>query len=177
MSLREVGLAAGEPPTAKGYTPSVFSQLPKLLERAGNIEKKGSITGIYNVLVEGDDMNEPIADTVRSIVDGHIVLSRALAHRGHYPAIDVMASISRVMKDIATPGHLGNARKMVRTLSTYRDAEDLINIGAYAEGSDPNIDYAKKMIGKINAFLQQDIHQKMSFDENISQLNLLIGGN
>jgi len=177
MSLREVGLAAGEPPTAKGYTPSVFSQLPKLLERAGNIEKKGSITGIYNVLVEGDDMSEPIADAVRSIVDGHIVLSRALAHRGHYPAIDVMASISRVMKDIVSPGHRDSAIKMVKTLSTYRDAEDLINIGAYADGSDSNIDFAKRMIGKINAFLQQDIHQKMSFDESISRLNLLLGGN
>jgi len=177
MSLREVGLAAGEPPTAKGYTPSVFSQLPKLLERAGNIEKKGSITGIYNVLVEGDDMNEPIADALRSIVDGHIVLSRAIAHRGHYPAIDVMASISRVMKDIVGSDHLDCAKKMIKTISTYRDAEDLINIGAYADGSDSNIDYAKKMIGKFNTFLQQDIHQKEGFDESVARLKLLFGEN
>lgn len=177
MSLREVGLAAGEPPTAKGYTPSVFSQLPKLLERAGNIEKKGSITGIYNVLVEGDDMNEPIADAVRSIVDGHIVLSRAIAHRGHYPAIDVMASISRVMKDIVGSDHLGSAKKMIKTISTYRDAEDLINIGAYADGSDFHIDYAKKMIGKFYTFLQQDIHQKEGFDESVTRLKLLFEEN
>jgi flagellum-specific ATP synthase len=177
MSLREIGLAAGEPPTAKGYTPSVFSRLPKLLERAGNIEKKGSVTGIYNVLVEGDDMNEPVADSVRSIVDGHIVLSRAIAHRGHYPAIDVPASISRVMKDITGADHLARARKAVKTLTTYREAEDLINIGAYADGSDPDIDFAKKMIGKINAFLQQDINQKVGFDESISQLNSLFGAN
>lgn len=177
MSLREIGLAAGEPPTAKGYTPSVFSRLPKLLERAGNIENKGSITGIYNVLVEGDDMNEPVADTVRSITDGHIVLSRAIAHRGHYPAVDVPASISRVMKDIAGAEHLTCARKAVRTLTIYREAEDLINIGAYADGSDPDIDFARKMIGKINAFLQQDINQKVSFGDSVSQLNSLLGAN
>ncbi|RPH49097.1 MAG: FliI/YscN family ATPase [Desulfobacteraceae bacterium] len=177
MSLREVGLAAGEPPTAKGYTPSVFSQLPKLLERAGNIEKKGSITGIYNVLVEGDDMSEPIADTVRSIVDGHIVLSRSIAHRGHYPAIDVMASISRVMKDIVGQEHLDIAKKLIKTIAAYRDAEDLINIGAYSDGSDPNIDYAKRMIGKINTFLQQDIDQKEDFNESITRLKLLFEEN
>jgi len=152
MSLREVGLAAGEPPSAKGYTPSVFTQIPKLLERAGTIERKGSITGIYNVLVEGDDMNEPIADSVRSIVDGHIVLARALAHKGHYPAVDVLASISRVMKDIISPEHRDNARRLIKILATYRDAEDLINIGAYVDGSDKQIDFAKKMIGKINSF-------------------------
>jgi flagellum-specific ATP synthase len=177
MSLREIGLAAGEPPTAKGYTPSVFSRLPKLLERAGNIEGSGSVTGIYNVLVEGDDMNEPVADSVRSIVDGHIVLSRAIAHRGHYPAVDVPASVSRVMKEIAGDDHLAFAKKAVRTLTTYREAEDLINIGAYSDGSDPGIDYAKKMIGRINTFLQQDIQQKVSFEESVSQLGALFGAN
>jgi flagellum-specific ATP synthase len=170
MSLREVGLAAGEPPSAKGYTPSVFIQIPKLLERTGNLEKKGSITGIYTVLVEGDDMNEPIADTVRSIVDGHIILSRDLAHKGHYPAVDVLSSISRVMSDIIERDHLDMARKLVRVLATYREAEDLINIGAYVDGSDPNIDFAKKMIRKINSFLQQDIHQNISFKDSISGL-------
>jgi flagellum-specific ATP synthase len=170
MSLREVGLAAGEPPSAKGYTPSVFIQIPKLLERTGNLEKKGSITGIYTVLVEGDDMNEPIADTVRSIVDGHIILSRDLAHKGHYPAVDVLSSISRVMSDIIERDHLDMARKLVRVLATYREVEDLINIGAYVDGSDPNIDFAKKMIRKINSFLQQDIHQNISFKDSISGL-------
>ena len=170
MSLREVGLAAGEPPSAKGYTPSVFIQIPKLLERVGNLENKGSITGIYTVLVEGDDMNEPIADSVRSIADGHIVLSRDLAHKGHYPAIDVLSSISRVMFDIVERGHLDMARKLVRVLATYREAEDLINIGAYVDGSDPNIDFAKKMIHKINFFLQQDIYQSITFKESLSRL-------
>jgi flagellum-specific ATP synthase len=170
MSLREVGLAAGEPPSAKGYTPSVFIQIPKLLERTGNLEKKGSITGIYTVLVEGDDMNEPIADSVRSIVDGHIILSRDLAHKGHYPAVDVLSSISRVMYDIVESDHLNMARKLVKVLATYRDAEDLINIGAYVDGTDPQIDFAKKMIHKINSFLQQDINQSITFKESISRL-------
>jgi len=174
MSLREVGLAAGEPPSAKGYTPSVFIQIPKLLERAGTIEKKGSITGIYTVLVEGDDMNEPIADSVRSIVDGHIVLSRDLAHRGHYPAIDVLSSISRVMYDIVEGDHLASARKLVKVLATYKEAEDLINIGAYVDGTDPQIDYAKKMIHKINSFLQQDINQSITFKESIVRLKEML---
>ena len=170
MSLREVGLAAGEPPSAKGYTPSVFIQIPKLLERIGNVEKKGSITGIYTVLVEGDDLNEPIADTVRSIVDGHIVLSRDLAHKGHYPAVDVLRSISRVMYDIVEDDHLDMARKLVKVMATYREAEDLINIGAYIDGTDPQIDFAKKMIYKINSFLQQDINQSITFEESVVRL-------
>ena len=176
MSLREVGLASGEPPSAKGYTPSVFAQIPKLLERAGTIEGKGSITGIYNVLVEGDDMNEPIADSVRSIVDGHIVLSRALAHKGHYPAVDVLESISRVMKDIITPEHRDTAKRLIKTIATYREAEDLINIGAYVDGSDTEIDFAKKMNGKINSFLEQGIDQKITFAESLYQLNNLFAG-
>ncbi|MGB5992810.1 MAG: FliI/YscN family ATPase [Desulfobacterales bacterium] len=174
MSLREVGLAAGEPPSAKGYTPSVFIQIPKLLERAGTVETKGSITGIYTVLVEGDDMNEPIADTVRSIVDGHIVLSRDLAHKGHYPAIDVLSSISRVMHDIVEGDHLNMARKLVKVLATYREAEDLINIGAYIDGTDSQIDFAKKMIHKINSFLQQDIDQSITFKESIVRLKEML---
>jgi flagellum-specific ATP synthase len=173
MSLREVGLAAGEPPSAKGYTPSVFIQIPKLLERAGTVEKKGSITGVYTVLVEGDDMNEPIADAVRSTVDGHIVLSRNLAQKGQYPAIDVLASLSRVMGDIVSREHLDSAKKLIKVISIYREAEDLINIGAYVDGSDPRIDYAKKMIGKINTFLRQDINDKITFKESVKRLNAL----
>lgn len=177
MALREVGLAAGEPPSAKGYTPSVFSEMPKLLERAGALENKGSITGIYNVLVEGDDMTEPIADAIRSIVDGHVVLSRDLAHRGHYPAVDVLGSISRVMKDIVQPDHLSNANRLIKVLSIYRDAEDLINIGAYVDGSDPEIDFAKRMIRNIHAFLQQDITQKVTFKESVERLKALFSDN
>jgi flagellum-specific ATP synthase len=173
MSLREIGLAAGEPPSAKGYTPSVFIQIPKLLERAGTVEKKGSITGVYTVLVEGDDMNEPIADAVRSTVDGHIVLSRSLAQKGHYPAIDVLASLSRVMVDIVDHEHLDSAKKLIKVLATYREAEDLINIGAYVDGSDSRIDYAKKMIGRINAFLQQNINEKVTFKEGVERLKAL----
>ncbi|MFH1077494.1 MAG: FliI/YscN family ATPase [Pseudomonadota bacterium] len=170
MSSRDVGLAAGEPPTAKGYTPSFFSQLPRLLERAGNVEGRGSITGIYTVLVEGDDFNEPVSDAVRSIVDGHIVLSRKLANQGHYPAIDVLASISRIMRDVATSEHIDYYTKMISALATYKDAEDLINIGAYVDGSNPKIDYAKKMIDRINILLRQNIDQRVSYNESVSQL-------
>ncbi len=177
MSLREVGLAAGEPPSAKGYTPSVFNQLPKIMERAGTVEQKGSITGIYNVLVEGDDMNEPIADAVRSIADGHIVLSRALAHKGHYPAVEPLASISRVMNDIVAPDHLDTAKEFKRTLSVYRDAEDLINIGAYVDGSDPEIDYAKEKIQAMNDFLQQPVTEHVSFEDSLVQFRHLMSAN
>jgi len=177
MALREVGLAGGEPPSAKGYTPSVFAEMPKLLERAGTVEKRGSITGIYNVLVEGDDLSEPISDAVRSIVDGHIVLSRNLAQKGHYPAVDVPGSVSRVMRDIIDTEHLDNARRLIKVLSTYREVEDLINIGAYVDGSDSEIDFAKKMIGEINSFLQQDIYQKATFQESVARLKALFSDN
>ncbi len=175
MALREVGLAAGEPPSAKGYTPSVFSEIPRLLERAGTLEGGGSITAIYNVLVEGDDMNEPIADSTRSVADGHLVLSRALAHQGHFPAIDAGASISRVMGEIVAPEHLALARAMIKTLSVYREAEDLIHIGAYADGSDPEIDFAKKRIGKMRAFLQQGREERSNLQESVSGLKDLFG--
>lgn len=174
MALREVGLAAGEPPSAKGYTPGVFHQLPRYLERAGTTEHRGSITGIYNVLVEGDDMNEPIADAVRSIADGHIVLSRKLAQRGHYPAIDVTGSISRVMNDIVAPDHGRAAREVIKIISVYKEAEDLINIGAYTDGSDPEIDYAKTKIRAVNSFLQQEIQRKVSFNESVVRLKALL---
>jgi len=164
MAMREIGLSIGEPPTSRGYTPSVFSTLPKLLERAGNFESGGSITGFYTTLVEGDDMNDPIGDSVRSIVDGHIVLSRALAQKGHYPAIDILQSASRVMKAVTTPDHAKMASKIREMLATYKDAEDLINIGAYKAGANPKIDKAIKSIDAINDFLKQrtDDHSNMN---------------
>ncbi|MDL2275356.1 flagellar protein export ATPase FliI [Desulfosarcina sp. OttesenSCG-928-G10] len=170
MAQREIGLALGEPPTTKGYTPSVFAMLPKLLERAGTSAGRGSITGIYTVLVEGDDMNEPIADAVRSILDGHIVLTRELANQNHYPAIDVLKSVSRVMTDIITDDHRLDAGRVKEVLATYRKAEDLINIGAYAKGSNPSIDRAIRMIDPINAYLKQDIHDSASFEESVTRL-------
>ncbi|MBT4091985.1 MAG: FliI/YscN family ATPase [Deltaproteobacteria bacterium] len=159
MAQREVGLAVGEPPTTKGYPPSVFGLLPKLLERAGNSSSRGSLTGFYTVLVEADDPLDPIGDAVRSIVDGHILLDREIAARGHYPAIDVLRSKSRVMVDVASSTHQLNARKLIKTLAVYKEAEDLINIGAYVKGSNPDIDYALKKIGEINGFLQQGIEE------------------
>ena len=170
MASREVGLSIGEPPTAKGYTPSVFAQLPKLLERAGMTPGQGSITGIYTVLVEGDDVNEPIADHVRAIADGHVVLSRELANQNHYPAIDVLASVSRVMTDIAPPDQLTARKKLVSLLATYKKAEDLINIGAYAAGSNPRIDEAIRKMPEINGFLQQRINEKVSFSDSVVHL-------
>jgi len=174
MAQREIGLASGEPPTARGYTPSVFALLPKLLERAGPKINSGSITGIYTVLVEGDDMNDPIADAVRSIVDGHIVLSRDLAHQGHYPAIDILASISRVMKDIVPKEHLDVYFKALHILATYRRAEDLINIGAYVKGSNPDIDLALSLIKDLQAFLRQKIDEAYDFQTSIDLLKGII---
>ena len=173
MAQREIGLALGEPPTTKGYTPSVFTLLPKLLERAGTSATRGSITGLYTVLVEGDDTNEPIADAIRSILDGHIVLTRELAMQGHYPAIDVSRSISRVMDDIVEERHRDCARKFKSVLATYRKAEDLINIGAYAAGSNPDIDYAIRMVKPINAYLRQDVEPTVSFLESEAELTAL----
>jgi flagellum-specific ATP synthase len=175
MAQREIGLALGEPPTTKGYTPSVFNLLPKLLERAGTCAGSGSITGLYTVLVEGDDTNEPIADAARSILDGHINLTRELAVQNHYPAIDVLASISRVMDDVVDPVQKQNAGRLKEALATYRKAEDLINIGAYVPGSSPRIDHAIKMIDRINAYLKQDIAERVSFAESGAQLNALFG--
>ncbi|SFL72090.1 flagellar protein export ATPase FliI [Pelosinus propionicus] len=169
MAQREVGLTVGEPPATRGYTPSVFAMLPKLLERSGTGEN-GSITGIYTVLVDGDDMNEPIADAVRSILDGHIVLDRGIAAQNHYPAIDVLGSVSRVMLDIVEKDHYKAAQKMRSIMATYREAEDLINIGAYAAGSNVNIDNAIAAIDSVKTFLQQDVYEKMSADETIEKL-------
>ena len=169
MALREVGLSTGEPPIARGYTPSIYSNMPKLLERAGNFPE-GSITGIYTVLVEGDDTNEPIADTVRGIIDGHIILSRKIAAQNHYPAIDILPSVSRLMSEIDTPEHKQAAGKLKTVLATYNEAEDLINIGAYKSGSNPNIDYAISKIDAVNGFLCQDVDEKFDFDTSIDML-------
>ncbi len=173
MSSREVGLAIGEPPTSRGYTPSVFGQLPKLLERAGTCQGKGSITGIYTVLVEGDDMNEPIADAVRSIVDGHIILSRDLASQGHYPAIEVMGSVSRCMTDVVPKDQVRAAHRFLEVMATYRRSEDLINIGAYARGSNPKIDNAIGMIDRLTGYLRQPVDEKVSFAESAAQLEAI----
>ncbi len=173
MAQREIGLALGEPPTTKGYTPSVFTLLPKLLERAGTSNHRGTITGLYTVLVEGDDTNEPIADALRSILDGHINLTRELAMQNHYPAIDILISVSRVMDDIVGSEHRELANRFKDILATYRKAEDLINIGAYVKGSNPKIDVAIEMIDKINGYLKQKIDVSVSFDESLQQLKAL----
>ncbi|MBU2510901.1 FliI/YscN family ATPase [bacterium] len=170
MAQREIGLAVGEPPTTKGYPPSVFAYLPKLLERAGNSDSKGSLTGFYTVLVEGDDPLDPIGDAVRSIVDGHILLDREIAAQGHYPAVDVLRSKSRVMVDVASTSHQENAKRLIQTLSTYKEAEDLVNIGAYVKGSNPRIDYSIKKIEEINGFLQQGIFESALLLESEAML-------
>lgn len=170
MAQREIGLTLGEPPTTRGYTPSVFSLLPKLLERAGTSSHRGTITGLYTVLVEGDDMNEPVADTVRSILDGHIVLTRELAVQNHYPAIDVLKSVSRVMDDITDLDHRHLVGRVKELLATYRKAEDLINIGAYASGSNAKIDEAIRMIDPINDYLRQDTQEVADLEASITAL-------
>ncbi|MPM20339.1 putative ATP synthase YscN [bioreactor metagenome] len=174
MAQREVGLTIGEPPATRGYTPSVFAMLPKLLERSGTGES-GSITGIYTVLVDGDDMNEPIADAVRSILDGHIVLSRNMAALNHYPAIDVLASVSRVMLEIVEKDHYQAAQQLRSIMATYREAEDLINIGAYVQGSNPNIDKAISVIEGVKKFLQQGVYETTTLDQAVSRLTELAG--
>ncbi len=168
-ALREIGLAIGEPPARQGFTPSVFSTLPKLLERAGNSDK-GSITAFYTVLVEGDDMTEPVADEVRSILDGHIVFSRELANRSHYPAINVSESVSRVMTNIVDSEHIEAARKLKEVVANYEKERDLILIGAYEQGSDPKVDYAIEKIEEVNNFLKQPTQDKVEFGDAIEQL-------
>ena len=169
MAQREIGLASGEPPVTRGYPPSVYSEMPKLLERAG-MSDKGSITGLYTVLVDGDDFNEPITDTARSILDGHIMLSRKLGHKNHYPAIDVLQSISRCMSQIVTKEHKKAAGRLKTVLATYNEAEDLINIGAYKSGSNRNIDYAIYKIDAVNKFLTQQTDEKFSFEDELQSL-------
>ena len=167
MAQREIGLASGEPPVSRGYPPSVYAEMPKLIERAGN-SSRGSITGLYTVLVDADDFNEPITDTARGILDGHIVLSRAMAQKNHYPAIDILASISRVMSSITESDHKQVAGQLKNVLATYREAEDLINIGAYKEGSNRSIDFAIEKIDLVNEFLRQSTEEKFTFEESVS---------
>lgn len=174
MAQREIGLAIGEPPVARGYTPSIYAEFPKLLERSGKFEK-GSITGIYTVLVEGDDTNEPVADTVRGILDGHIVLSRKLANENHFPAIDINASISRLMANIATEEHKDLASKLRDILSVYDKNEDLISIGAYKAGSNPKLDFAISKIDKVNEFLMQKVDESFSQEEIIEKMRQILG--
>jgi flagellum-specific ATP synthase len=164
FAQREIGLSVGEPPATKGYPPSVFAMLPKFLERSGTSDR-GSITGLYAVLVEADDLDEPISDAVRGILDGHIVLARELANRGHYPAVDVLGSISRVMPDVIGPEHREAARRAVASMATYRGAEDLITIGAYVEGSNPEIDAARRIKPSLDRFLVQDMFERTGFEE------------
>ncbi len=173
MAQREIGLTIGEPPTTKGYTPSVFAILPKLLERAGTTDK-GSITGFYTVLVDGDDMNEPIADAVRSILDGHVVLSRKLANIGQYPAVDPLQSVSRVMPDIVDSDHRKRAIAFSEILATYKEAEDLINIGAYVRGSNPQIDHALSKINSLRTYIKQDMLEKSLYEESVLRLKEII---
>lgn len=173
MAQREIGLAIGEPPVARGYTPSIYAEFPKLLERSGNFEK-GSITGVYTVLVEGDDTNEPVADTVRGILDGHIVLSRKLANENHFPAIDINASISRLMTNIVTPEHRQLASAFRDILSVYEKNEDLISIGAYKAGTNPNLDKAVSKIERVNSFLMQEVGEKFEIDEIIRLMRAVV---
>lgn len=175
MAQREIGLASGEPPVSRGYPPSVYGQMPRLLERAGK-NAKGSITGLYTVLVDGDDFNEPITDTARGILDGHIVLDRKLAQKNHYPAIDVLASVSRCMSGIVSKEHKKYAGKLKSTLATYRDAEDLINIGAYKSGSNPDIDYSIRMNKPIDEYLCQETDEKIGYEESFARLEQMFGG-
>lgn len=174
MAQREVGLAIGEPPTTKGYTPSVFALLPKLLERAGTTAHEGSITGLYTILVEADDMNEPVADSCRAILDGHIVLSRDLASQNHYPAIDVLNSVSRVMRDIVSSDQVDAAGKVRSVLATYKSVEDLISIGAYVKGSNPKVDQALQRLEAVQTFLKQTREESASWNDTLQKLKGLL---
>ena len=173
MAQREIGLAVGEPPVSRGYTPSIYAELPKLLERSGNFSK-GSITGVYTVLVEGDDTNEPIADTVRGILDGHIVLSRSLAHANHYPAIDIGQSISRLMNDIASKEHKELASKVRDIMSVYEKNADLVSIGAYKPGSNRKLDYALTKMDEVNAFLMQQVNESFTYEQTLARLKQIV---
>jgi len=174
MAQREIGLAVGEPPTTKGYPPSVFAMLPVFLERPGRIGREGSITGIYTILVEGDDLNDPVADTVRSILDGHAVLSREIAAQGHFPPIDVLGSVSRVMSSVVSQEHASAALRIKALLAAYRRASDLIAIGAYKDGSDPEVDKAIRFKSKIDAFMRQGVEEGISLDESVRALANLV---
>jgi FliI/YscN family ATPase len=174
MAQREVGLSAGEPPSSRGYTPSVFALLPRLMERAGTFEGQGSITGIYTVLVEGDDMNDPIADAVRATLDGHIVLSRHLAAMNHYPAIDILSSVSRLSSQLSNGEQKDAARRLRESLASYHQSEDLINLGAYLAGTNPKLDAAIRARPQLLEFLQQDAASKSPADETLTRMRALV---
>jgi flagellum-specific ATP synthase len=174
QAQREIGMAAGEPPVSRGFPPSVFAKLPKLLERTG-MSDKGSITALYTVLVDGDDMNEPISDTVRGILDGHIILSRLIATKNHYPPIDILASVSRVMPEIVTPEHFKDFGAIKNLLAVYKEAEDLINIGAYKQGANPEIDKSVELHNPISTFLKQGMHDSFSYEETLEMMRAITG--
>jgi flagellum-specific ATP synthase len=176
MAQREIGLAAGEPPTSRGYPPSVFAMLPRLVERAGNSEGQGSITAMYTVLAEGDDLTDPVVDASRACLDGHIVLSRNLAMAGHFPAVEVLASVSRVMSDVVTPDHRALAARVRDVLSAYKDAADLIEVGAYVGGTNPRVDAALRCITEVNTFLRQDPNERFALTETLSRLRKALDG-
>ncbi len=176
QAQREIGLAVGEPPTTKGYTPSVFALLPKILERAGTSEGRGSITGIYTVLAEGDDMSDPVADAARAILDGHIVLSRGLAMENHYPSIDILQSVSRLMPDIVDGRHRQYASRFMEAMATYKKMEDMINLGAYKAGSNPRVDFAIGVIDRLREYLRQDMNERRDMADSIQGLYYIFGG-
>jgi flagellum-specific ATP synthase len=176
MAQREIGLAAGEPPTSRGYPPSVFAMLPRLVERAGNAEGQGSITAMYTVLAEGDDLTDPVVDASRAALDGHIVLSRSLAMAGHFPAVDVLASVSRVMTDVVSADHRMLARRVREVLSAYKDAADLVEVGAYVSGTNPRVDAALRCISDLNAFLCQEPGERFALAETLNRLRKALDG-
>jgi flagellum-specific ATP synthase len=175
MAQREIGLSIGEPPTARGYTPSVFAMLPRLLERGGAAESGGSITAFYTVLVEGDDLNDPISDAVRAILDGHVVLSRNLANRGHFPAIDILASVSRLVSDVAAESDLGLIKKTIRLLSSYQASKDLVDVGAYRAGVNPELDQAIRIMPELEGFLVQGPRESVARKAALEQLHGIVG--
>ena len=176
MAQREIGLAAGEPPTARGYPPSVFAALPRLVERAGNDAGEGSITAMYTVLAEGDDLSDPFVDAARAALDGHIVLSRKLANAGHFPAVDVLASISRVMSDVVTPEHRQLAIEARDVLATYRESADLIEVGAYVAGSNPRVDRALRSVNLVNSLFRQSPSERFALVDTLAGLKRALQG-